>query len=169
MVRRILSPFVAVAIVLSVLGSSTLSAAEQRAASWHHRYWNSLWWYWMPEGRWVYWQNNQWNNYPISTIKLVSYTEGGVNTRDGLPRSEASGQSCNAAAVSGIPQSSGHAVPPRAYQGDVGQSDIGPLYGKARSSTASHSSSANAEAGPFYDHADSLFDTGINRSHFFGY
>jgi hypothetical protein len=59
--------------------------------------------------------------------------------------------------------------PSRTYQGGNGNSYIGPVYGKARSSMGSVAISANAESGPFYDHAGSSFDSDIDTSHFLGY
>ena len=152
---------VAVAILLGVLGSSALSAAEQRGDSWRFRYWNSQWWYWMPEERWVYWQNSRWHDYPPNGQAQVVCTLCGFT--------EASGQSADATAVPDTRPSYKYAEPSRAYQGDAGQSRIGPLYGKSLSSTASHTSSANGEAGPFYDHAGATFDPGVDKSHFLGY
>ena len=30
---------------------------------WRYKYYNGVWWYWLPENRWMYWSNNAWQDY----------------------------------------------------------------------------------------------------------
>jgi hypothetical protein len=177
MLCRILSLLVAGVLAYGTLGSSAVSAAEQGSDSWRYRYWNNQWWYWVPEGHWAYWQNKQWNNYRPSTGSLASRAAGDTNTGSGRVQvpcvlcgySETSGQSSDVADV-GTGRSSAYPESSRIYQVSAGPSKIGPLYGKALSSTTPpHAFSTNAEPGPFYDHAGSSFDLQVDRSHFLGY
>jgi len=31
--------------------------------AWRYTLHNGEWWYWMPQNRWVFWRNNQWNGF----------------------------------------------------------------------------------------------------------
>lgn len=35
---------------------------------WRYRFYNGVWWYWLPDNRWVYWSNNAWQDYNPSTV-----------------------------------------------------------------------------------------------------
>jgi len=34
---------------------------------WRYKFHNGTWWYWLPENRWVYWNNGSWANYDAAT------------------------------------------------------------------------------------------------------
>jgi hypothetical protein len=36
---------------------------------WRYKYYNGVWWYWLPDNRWVYWSNNAWQDYNPSTVQ----------------------------------------------------------------------------------------------------
>jgi hypothetical protein len=42
-------------------------SAPQKSAEtverWRYTFYNGTWWYWLPENRWVFWQDNRWNVY----------------------------------------------------------------------------------------------------------
>lgn len=95
----------------------------QTQDQWRFVFFNNEWWYWLPEGRWVYWRENRWNNYDPKAV---------------VPND-------SAAVVSG-----GQVGAARSSQGF--DSENRPFYGHA-DSTWGYYPSGGDEAGPFYGHA----------------
>ncbi|MEN6448943.1 MAG: hypothetical protein ABFC96_00490 [Thermoguttaceae bacterium] len=65
---RLLARIVLAAAALSFVsaGVRPVEAADKTPANgsdqWRFVYFNSEWWYWLPEGRWLYWSDNRWNS-----------------------------------------------------------------------------------------------------------
>jgi hypothetical protein len=124
---RSLTCLVIVAGALAVAGFAfaTVQAAEQRAAPSQdpsrYTFHNGEWWYWLPAGRWVYWRNDQWNNYDPKTF---TYNNSAAVATDALPSGSANG-----------------AMP---------DADTYPFYGRVVADPDRRSLQPNSEVGPFY-------------------
>jgi hypothetical protein len=45
---------------------------------WRYRFYNGVWWYWLPENRWVYWSNGAWLDYnPVTVNYQYEYDQNG--------------------------------------------------------------------------------------------
>jgi hypothetical protein len=75
---RFMTCLIAVVAVLAVAGfqTATLQAADKESAQsqdqWRYTFRNGEWWYWLPANRWVYWRDNQWNDYNPKTFVAAS-------------------------------------------------------------------------------------------------
>jgi hypothetical protein len=124
---RSLTCLVVVAAVFALVGFglATVQAAEQGAApsqdQWRYTFHNGEWWYWMPAGKWVYYRNDQWNDYDPKTF--TSNNSGAV-------------------AVDGISSSSASRSTP--------DSDTRPFYGRVVGAPERRPLETNGEVGPFY-------------------
>ncbi len=92
---------------------------------WRFKYHSGHWWYWLPENRWVYWRNGQWND--LTPPATASSDQGATaSTRRRKSRTLSGAESDSV--------------------------DIAPFYGRAESSI-DRGPSRNEEIGPFYGHA----------------
>jgi hypothetical protein len=41
---------------------------DRRDNNWRYRHWGEEWWYWVPEGYWMYWHNGRWIRYDDSYV-----------------------------------------------------------------------------------------------------
>jgi hypothetical protein len=90
---------------------------------WRYTFHNGEWWYWLPAARWVYWRNNQWNDYnPRTYTGPVAYEVGYGQTWSGDDRTTTN-------------------------------SNDRPFYGHAESGLDRRTGEPNNEVGPFYGHA----------------
>ncbi|MCE5266891.1 MAG: hypothetical protein LLG00_03285 [Planctomycetaceae bacterium] len=62
------------AIALLFVGVGTASAADRSSPGnqddWRYVYYNDEWWYWLPEGRWLFWRDGRWNSYAPDSFTL---------------------------------------------------------------------------------------------------
>jgi hypothetical protein len=127
---------------------------DQVQDQWRYVSYNSEWWYWLPEGRWVYWRNSQWNDFhpPTAVPTRSSGYAAGVGV--------ASASGTQSAAPSEVRPFYGHAESSIDY-GRSNEEEIGPFYGHTlpRGNVGFRSSlnSDNSDVGPFYDSAGSWF------------
>jgi hypothetical protein len=137
-------------LLVGVLVSATLAASPQAAASpdqntWRYVWHSGEWWYWLPQEKWVYWRNNQWNDYDPAFA---------TNAGQGVNRSYG-GSSATGAANSDIRPFYGHADSQWGF-GDAGarNSRIRPFYGHALPQEGIYEGTAPGEdIGPFYGKA----------------
>ena len=129
--------------------SAPAAAAEtqqQNENQWRYVLHNGVWWYWLPANRWVYWRDNQWNDYhPQAEVNgsSASVTYRYATTTQG---SQAGGGS-------DVGPFYGRALPGSYYSGASG-SEIGPFYGQAfMGGFEGGSWSGSDNIGPFYGHA----------------
>jgi hypothetical protein len=109
-------------------------AKEQRATAdqkqvqdhdrWRYTFHNGEWWCWLPEGRWVYWRGDRWNDYHAKSYAPPA---------SALTASNSSGVAGSAPAANG--------------------GENRPFYGHALSNLDRRPLEANNEVGPFYGHA----------------
>jgi hypothetical protein len=111
------------AITLMGAGLSAPIAQAANQDGWRCVFSNGEWWYWLPQGRWVYWRNSRWNDYNASTFVPAD-------------RSRRVARDSSGSASGNVP-----AAP----------SDIRPFYGHAQSRIDYRSLEAE-EIGPFYGH-----------------
>jgi hypothetical protein len=158
----------------------------------------TLWWYWMPEGRWVYWRNNQWNDYSTSANCITTGASASAGSNKGQNAggfilsgferaTEESSHGCLPSAItpsatygptqtyqqnasdSAIGPIYGHGVSSVGYPTTLGSTEVGPFYGKADSSVRYPPVSGRVEVGPFYGKADSSAGIEVDRSRLANY
>jgi hypothetical protein len=95
------------------------AAAEN---AWRYVYFNGQWWYWLPENRWVYWQNRRWNNYAPAAVAENRATAPAPQS--GLMLADPAANRDEVRPFYGHAESS-------IYYGPSGQEEIGPFYGNA--------------------------------------
>ena len=138
------------------------TAAEAKATSgadaWRFVWFQGRWWYWLPDNRWVYWQNDCWNRYPcVVTVQTRSSREpAGPVTGAGTGQTMAGGGGTSGTRDEVRPFY-GHAESSILYGSSDGQDEIGPFYGRTvpRRSVGFGGSSEDIE--PFYGHAGSAY------------
>ena len=125
---------------ISAFGLSVAQAADQKQTTnqqqeqhWRYLFYNSEWWYWLPTNQWVYWRGNQWNSYDSRTYTYPQIAGVSSIASNGNGGSYGGGWAYAGAAVD--------------------NSDIGPYYGHAISSTP-------AEIGPYYEYPSPIVSFG---------
>jgi hypothetical protein len=181
-------------IVASVVALANFSAAAlaadqkqtQPPEQWRYTFRNGLWWYWLPEARWVYWQNEHWNDYspPAScdpagaACHLCGFSKSPGPSPIEWTQREVAARSAYSeyagpwrAQFDDIPYFSvgpfyGHSESVVGYPMLSVNSEPGPYYGKADAEIRYPTVSVNSEVGPFYGKADSSVQGTINMRHF---
>jgi hypothetical protein len=102
---------------LAAFGASPPAAKGPTPEHWRYAYFNGDWWYWLPENRWVYWRNGQWNEFLSPTAGV---SQGAGAARRAGPR----GIQTEVGPFYGHAESSIDYGPSR-------HDEIGPFYGHA--------------------------------------
>jgi hypothetical protein len=114
--------FLAVAPLAVAVDPVTAQSPSRNDNQWRYTFYNGMWWYWLPERRWVYWRDNHWNDYRPAVV------------------------------VDSSAPAIGSYVTPGSGNRGVATSDIRPFYGHALSPIDRRPMATDNEIGPFYGH-----------------
>jgi hypothetical protein len=116
------------------------------ANAWRYRWHGGQWWYWLPENRWVYWENNRWNDYAAPAV-----------VQDRAPASAAGRRGSPGRDPEEVRPFYGHAQSDIYYEPSR-QEEIGPFYGNALPREVFGSPTPpRFRRGPFYGRAGSSY------------
>ena len=142
--RAVLVLLLAGFVSLTAFGASPQAAKGSSQEQWRYVFFNGDWWYWLPESRWVYWRNGQWNDFVPPT---ASADRGSAPIRRVGPPATQSDE---------IRPFYGHAESSIDY-GPSRAEEIGPFYGHALPADVFGWRGSRPRNRPYYGHADSSY------------
>jgi hypothetical protein len=141
MCRAVLAFLLAGFVGLAAFGASPPAVKGPTRDHWRYTHFNGDWWYWLPQNRWVYWRNGQWNDFPLPAA-------------DAIPGAAAIRQADPTGTQTEVGPFYGHAESLIDY-GPSRAEEIGPFYGHALPGEVFGSRGPRSRTGPYYGHADS--------------
>ena len=137
---------VAGTLAVAALGLATVQAADQGTAPsqdpCRYTLHNGQWWYWLPANRWVYWRDNQWNDFDPKTSKTAPSGDAVATTPNGSRVSE----------ESDVRPFYGHALSDFDRRTFEPGSEIGPFYGNALPNEVFGGRRSPSAVRPFHGH-----------------